>query len=310
MLTTVAVSTAERAGGALLPNSLAAALAALRADGIVNLGAAIDPAAVDELREAMLEDMRAEDQPEQLRRLASGLPAGSGAPMSDDAKPFSFNGWGSLRPPPQHPHLHADIVYNPMGVAVSCEYLGDASNPTLTTYGANSAYPGNGEPQNTHRDVPNGREHVDATGYACPGVVINVPLQDFTLENGATQVFLGTHLVPGEAGEVGHGRAARTANCNTNADFFPEYLLLNAEMMESFLESDFLLKNGRCFCKLRCRRSQRRPAGTRLAPRTQRDAEYLHSDTDYDCDGAYCCELPWRRRVALQRLYRELSATL
>ena len=187
-LTTVAVSAAERAAG-LPPEKLAAALEALRADGIVCLGQAIDPRCIDRLREAMHADMRADDQPE---KVLSTMRPGS---------------WGSLRPPPRRPHLFREIVYNEPGVAVSCEYLGDDSAPTLTTYGANSSYPGAAEPQNTHRDCPAD----EPRGDACPGLVVNVPLQDFTIQNGATQVFLGSHLLPGPPAQVAAlGREART----------------------------------------------------------------------------------------------------
>jgi len=81
---------------------------------------------------------------------------------------------------------------------VSCEYLGDERNPTLVTYGANSSYPGIAQ-QHTHRDAANpGVDGAPApTETNTPGVVINVPMQDFTELNGATQVFLGTHLEPG-----------------------------------------------------------------------------------------------------------------
>ena len=51
MITRVPVSAAERTAGKLSPGHLAAALAALRADGIVALGDAIDPRVIDGLRE-------------------------------------------------------------------------------------------------------------------------------------------------------------------------------------------------------------------------------------------------------------------
>ena len=77
-----------------------------------------------------------------------------------------------------------DIVYNEQALAVSCEYLGDDHRPTLVTYGANSSYPGTAA-QQTHRDAPN---DPSPTLERTPGVVLNVPMQDFTETNGATQV--------------------------------------------------------------------------------------------------------------------------
>ena len=88
---------------------------------------------------------------------------------------------------------YRDIVYNEQALAVSCAYLGDQHRPTLVTYGANSSYPGIGQ-QQTHRDAAN---HPSPSLDDLPGVVLNVPMQDFTELNGATQVFLGTHVVPG-----------------------------------------------------------------------------------------------------------------
>jgi hypothetical protein len=64
--------------------------------------------------------------------------------------------------------------------------------------GANTAYPGNDAAQNTHRDCPGNQPRHDA----CPGLVVNVPLQDFTVLNGATRVFLGTHLLRGLPADV------------------------------------------------------------------------------------------------------------
>ena len=107
-----------------------------------------------------------------------------------------------------------DIVYNEQALAVSCEYLGDKQKPTLVTYGANSSYPGIGQ-QHTHRDAGN---HPSPTPDNTPGVVLNVPMQDFTELNGATQVFLGSHIVAGtpeQARERGveTRTIARTGDC-------------------------------------------------------------------------------------------------
>ena len=105
------------------------------------------------------------------------------------------NTFGSLRPPPVAPFLFKDVVYNELCIAVSCAYLGDESEPTLTTYGANTSYPGSGI-QNMHRDAPGGEaeEWEEGAGRGqCPGLVVNVPLQDFTATNGATRLVLASH---------------------------------------------------------------------------------------------------------------------
>jgi hypothetical protein len=145
---TVTVTAEERRDGTLAPETLAAALTALRRDGIVNIGSCIEPAHVDALRDKLLADMVSDEQPAQLKRLARGLPVGGGAAVD----PFKRNPFMSLRPPPFAPHLFRDIIYNEQALAVSCEYLGDGRRPTLTTYGANSSYPGIAQ-QGTHRDA-------------------------------------------------------------------------------------------------------------------------------------------------------------
>jgi hypothetical protein len=100
-LTTVSVSEAERRDGTLAPSKLAAALEALRRDGIVNIGSCIEPAHIDRLREKLLQDMQSTEQPEQLRQLAQGGPLEAG----ERVDPFQKNPFMSLRPPPFAPYL-------------------------------------------------------------------------------------------------------------------------------------------------------------------------------------------------------------
>ncbi len=100
-IVTVRVSTAERRDGTLAPGKLATALQALQRDGIVRIGSCIDPAHIDALREKMLDDMRSDEQPEQLKQLAQGLPTGAG----ENVDPFAKNPFMSLRPPPFAPFL-------------------------------------------------------------------------------------------------------------------------------------------------------------------------------------------------------------
>ena len=100
-IVTVAVSDTERRDGTLAASKLSTALEALRRDGIVRIGSCIDPKHIDALRERLLEDMLSEEQPEQLRRLARGLPT---AP-AEKVDPFLKNPFMSLRPPPFSPYL-------------------------------------------------------------------------------------------------------------------------------------------------------------------------------------------------------------
>ena len=78
--------------------------------------------------------------------------------------------------------------------------------PRACRSGANSSYPGIDQ-QNTHRDAAN---DPNPTLENIPGVVLNVPMQDFHEQNGATQLFLGTHVMAGTPEEVkGGGEEAR-----------------------------------------------------------------------------------------------------
>jgi hypothetical protein len=108
----------------------------------------------------MLADMAADDQPALLRRLARAqhnLRLSETNEIDSDGAtelPDAFYGWGSLRPPPRRPHLFREIVYNELAIAVSCEYLGDENEPTLTT----CASPFNVSKSFAHR----GRDQVSA----------------------------------------------------------------------------------------------------------------------------------------------------
>jgi ectoine hydroxylase-related dioxygenase (phytanoyl-CoA dioxygenase family) len=98
----------------------------------------------------------------------------------------NVNAWNSLRPPPYMPYLFHEIVYNEFAIDVCRRILGEQA--TLTTYGANTSWPNQKAAQKVHRDVPNA-EIIDA----CPAVVINIPMMEFTLENGATLIYPGSH---------------------------------------------------------------------------------------------------------------------
>lgn len=159
---TVDVVAADLAAGRFSAAKLATARTIMREDGIVCLKQAVSIHSVDRLNEKMQAD---------LDRRTPGR---------------SANAWNSLRPPPFAPHLFDDIVYNEFAIDVCREVLGEQA--TLTTYGANTSWPEQDSPQPIHRDVPDA-PIVDA----CPAVVINIPLMDFTVENGATLVYVGSH---------------------------------------------------------------------------------------------------------------------
>ena len=155
----------ELACGQLSKKKSNAAIEIMREDGIVCLRNAIPSNIVDELHVKLQSDL---DQRTPGR---------------------NANAWNSLRPPPFKPYLFREIVYNEFAIDVCRGILGDQA--TLTTYGANTSWPNQMTAQNVHRDVPDA-EIIDA----CPAVVINVPMMEFTLENGATLIYPGSHTAP------------------------------------------------------------------------------------------------------------------
>lgn len=160
----IEITPQERHPGALAPEKVAAAVAALAEDGVVLLRNAIAMENVEKLDARMQADLAAFEEQ------------------------FAIdNNFQGLRPPPFHPFLFRDIVFNEPAIAVSRAILGEGV--TLTSYGANTAFVGSGE-QQVHADA------VPATPgpyRPCELLVINVPLIDMTLENGATIYWPGTH---------------------------------------------------------------------------------------------------------------------
>jgi ectoine hydroxylase-related dioxygenase (phytanoyl-CoA dioxygenase family) len=100
------------------------------------------------------------------------------------------NHWQGLRPPPVHPHLHRDIVFNEQVIAVLRAFLGDEI--VLTAYGANTAYAaGDGNLlQRAHID----HSGPQPAGSPCQAVAVQVVLVDTDEDNGATEYWPGSHL--------------------------------------------------------------------------------------------------------------------
>jgi ectoine hydroxylase-related dioxygenase (phytanoyl-CoA dioxygenase family) len=142
---------------------LAMAVAAMRDDGIVCLREAISSHLIEKLNAKLQADIDVRMPNREVNR------------------------WNSLRPPPFHPFLEREIVYNEAAIDVCRAVLGP--DATLTTYGANTSWPGQEEPQRVHRDVPDGE-----VTESCPAVVLNMPMTAFTLANGATKIYPGSHL--------------------------------------------------------------------------------------------------------------------
>src|SRR4051794_32712587 len=90
------------------------------------------------------------------------------------------------------PFARAEVIANPIAVQVMSAVLGD--DLACSFYNSNTAYPGSGY-QAIHRDTG----LIFGTELQVPtpatNIVFNIPLTDFTEENGSTEVWPGTHLI-------------------------------------------------------------------------------------------------------------------
>lgn len=157
-LAAVDVTPEERERGDLSQRKLNLAVAALRQDGVVAIRNAIALTHVDALATKMLADLDAFDR-------------GPRGPLR--------NHWQGLRPPPLHPHLYRDIVFNDQTIAVLRALLG--KDIVLTAYGANTAF-ALGDPSLQRAHIDHGEPQPE--GAPCQAVAIQVLLVDTDEENG------------------------------------------------------------------------------------------------------------------------------
>lgn len=103
--------------------------------------------------------------------------------------PFNFNR-GNIQqaPPPFAPYLFEDILFNPAVIALTSAILGAPVRNTF--YSGNTALPGD-HTQPVHPDSA----HPMAGGEWTPtdAIVVNLMLVDVSPENGATELWPGTH---------------------------------------------------------------------------------------------------------------------
>ena len=144
---------------------------ALREDGFVILHEAVDAAHIHILRDKMLSDVA--------------------TILARPDAPFNFNAGNVQQDPPPHaPLLFRDILFNEAMISLTHAVLGDGLFNSF--YSGNTAVPG-GTRQPVHPDYGQlWPDLAQATPPYC--IAINVPLVDFTAENGATELWLGTHL--------------------------------------------------------------------------------------------------------------------
>ena len=162
------ISEAEREQGQLTASHLALALRLLRECGYVTLEAVLPNEWVEKMRLAFEEEGRQQFKGEWPK------------------------GHGGVSVPMRMPFLDPLVIENPFAMQILEGAMGEGVFSSLP-YGNNIAWPGC-QTQHIHRD----------TGHLFPGTpfvlplslaVVNIPLVDFTQENGATEVWPGSHLI-------------------------------------------------------------------------------------------------------------------
>ncbi|KAF2494558.1 phytanoyl-CoA dioxygenase family protein [Lophium mytilinum] len=180
-------SPSENSTGLLSWRNLQTATRALHRDGLVVIEDVIDPNTIDHLNTKLVSD---------ARTLQS----------AGDASPYNYNKGNIQQDPPLTPQFFSPSVFlNPLARQVIHSILGPRSR--LSFISANSAMPPT--PDSPPQSQP---VHSDAD-FAHPAspfaLVVNIPLIDMTIENGSTEVWLGTHSVSSVAAQEGaHGERA------------------------------------------------------------------------------------------------------
>lgn len=162
---------AERAAGRFGTAAVQRAAAALQADGFVVINDVVAHTHLDLLRERMTCDL------EKVRALP--------------VVPHNFV-WGNIQqgPPPDAGLVFRDVLANPFVCQVTHAVLGDgAFNDCLT---GNTNVPGSGL-QPVHVDEGQLWPRLGAA-HPPARLVVNVPLSETTAENGAIELWPGTHL--------------------------------------------------------------------------------------------------------------------
>lgn len=167
------LSDAELSTRTLSTHTLQRALSALHSDGLVALSNAVSPAHLSALNERMQQDA--------ARLLAQ--------PRSSVHSNFGAATGNIQQEPPTTPALvFSDVVANPFATQITECVLGP--RPVLRFYSANTAAKAKAR-QPVHVDL----EFADYPRDLAFGYCINAYLDDVGLENGATEVWLGSHLV-------------------------------------------------------------------------------------------------------------------
>jgi len=183
----ITITPAELARETMSAGHLAQAVKAIQGEGYVVLADVIDHAHLDIVRERMEADSQ--------KLIAAQKWGGAGR----------IEGHLQQGPPPFAPYVFRDIVANPFAIQVTREILGEGLYNRF--YNGNANCPGSGQ-QPLHADGA----HLwpDMTVAHPPAtLIVNVALMDVGEENGGTELWPGTHLIPSNEGRVDEETEAR-----------------------------------------------------------------------------------------------------
>ncbi len=152
---------------------LAQAVGALADDGYVILGGVVGTKTLDAIRPKLIEDTA------ELRRRGRWGGAGQRPGHLQQAMPRSGR------------HIYSDLITNPLIIQVTQAVLGEGLHNHF--YNGNTNLPGS-EQQPLHRDL--GHLWPDVI-HPTTSIVINVSPVDVDETNGATELWPGTHNLPG-----------------------------------------------------------------------------------------------------------------
>lgn len=196
------LSEEERKDGKLSDESFATAIRTFRDTGIIAIAGAYEPSFIAEVRKSYESNLA------KFIEARGGLPAFEG-------KTFGKNHIGFF-PPLFAPIADGSIAAHPIAVHLLTSILG--ADLQCSFFHANTAMPESGT-QPVHRD----QQHLFRTemGFAHPTshIVLNIPLCDFSVANGSTEYWPGTHLVVDSKPEEGKNldeRASRLPSTRLN----------------------------------------------------------------------------------------------
>jgi ectoine hydroxylase-related dioxygenase (phytanoyl-CoA dioxygenase family) len=166
----------ERSAGTLSPQNLRLAVRTFDDVGFVVLEDAFEKPFLDTIRAAYEAQLHA-------------FLEGRGGLDALEGKTFGKNHIG-FHPPLLFPLADERIVAHPVAVQLMTELLGDSFQCGF--YNTNTAMPGSGI-QPIHADTRPLFGAALGVPHPVATLVVNIPLCDFTLENGSTEVWPGTH---------------------------------------------------------------------------------------------------------------------